>query len=586
MDAQNKIMSAAPLFVPHSHLTTESNKTGSWRFLKPCYDEKTSPCSAACPAGEDIGRIEMLATQGLFKEAWETILQENPFPAICGRVCYHPCEKACNRGELDEAVAVHTLERFLADTAARYHFTPDVERLPANGRKAAVAGSGPAGLAAAYFLSRLGYTCDVFEAASEPGGVLRWGIPAYRLPADILRGEIEGIRSAGVAIRCENPISRQFLEEAGSRSRYDAVFLGCGHWRGFRLGIEGEDLDGVMDGLQFLRKIRSDEEPPVLHGAAAVIGGGNTAIDAARSAIRLGASPLLIYRRTRRDIPAFEEEVRMALEEGVELRELVAPVRIVRVGNEYELTLQRMQVVGTGADGRSHVEPMPSELETLRVAHVFKAIGHGALEGWFDPPADLDGVMMLSQSALVHTEGKIPILYGGDLTTGIKSVVDAVASGKEAAMALDVFLKEGPDAVRPILDSCAVGAGPSLSMEIYMRGERCKRNRRVVTFGEINADHFQFASRIVQPRLLREERVRSFSEIDLRISASLAMREAERCFNCGLCNQCDNCQVFCPDLAVVRDASPRGRRIDYDYCKGCGVCIVECPRNAMSFEKD
>ncbi|MDO9529143.1 MAG: NAD(P)-binding protein [Syntrophales bacterium] len=186
MTEKKEIIEAIPLLVPHSYLTTESNKTGSWRFLKPRYEEKTSPCSTACPAGEDIGQIEMLTARGLFKEAWETILRENPFPGVCGRVCYHPCEKICNREEFDKAIAIHSIERFLADTAIRNDLKPLLERNPARKQKIAVIGAGPSGLAAAYFLTLLGYTCDVFEAMPEPGGILRWGIPPYRLPLSVL----------------------------------------------------------------------------------------------------------------------------------------------------------------------------------------------------------------------------------------------------------------------------------------------------------------------------------------------------------------------------------------------------------------
>jgi Pyruvate/2-oxoacid:ferredoxin oxidoreductase delta subunit len=177
-------------------------------------------------------------------------------------------------------------------------------------------------------------------------------------------------------------------------------------------------------------------------------------------------------------------------------------------------------------------------------------------------------------------------MYGGDVTNDIKSVVHAVASGKQAAMALDTLLREGSDAILPKLTSCAVGSGPSLSMEIYMGGERRLRSPHVVAYKEINTDYFRYSARMSQPRLIREERIRSFAEIDLRVSGNIAMRETERCFNCGLCNQCDNCHLFCPDMSVVHDQSAQGRHINYDYCKGCGLCVVECPRNAMTLEEE
>jgi Pyruvate/2-oxoacid:ferredoxin oxidoreductase delta subunit len=240
-----------------------------------------------------------------------------------------------------------------------------------------------------------------------------------------------------------------------------------------------------------------------------------------------------------------------------------------------------------GEDGsRARVEPDGDRTLEVDVDRLFKATGAEAAEGWYNPPGKAPPVLTLSHCALSARDGQAVTIWGGDLTNDIKSVVHAVASGKQAAMALDTLLREGPDAVLPKLAASAVGGGPSLSMEIYMGGERRLRNPHVVTFGEINKDYFRYSPRLTQPRLVREERVRSFAEIDLRVSGNIAMREAERCFNCGLCNQCDNCHLFCPDLSVLHDQSAQGRHINYDYCKGCGLCVVECPRNAMTLEEE
>lgn len=572
-----------PLIIPCSHLTTEGNQTGSWRFLRPHYEEKTSPCSVACPAGEDISRIEMLTAQGLFKEAWETILMENPFPGVCGRVCYHPCEQSCNRGEFDEPVAIHTMERFLADTASRYELKPALEKLPARNKRIAVVGSGPSGLAAAFFLARLGYEVDVFEAQSEPGGVLRWAIPLYRLPLSTLNQEIAQIRELGVRIHCGKPISRQFLRE--QQTDYDAIFLGCGHSRGIPLKISEENMGGVEDGLHFLQRIRRGEIFS-LQGSAAIIGGGNTAIDTARSAARLGAKVVLIYRRRRQDMPAFPDEIEMALAEGVELWELQTPVKISSQNGDLNITLQQMQVTSEDKQGRARIKPAPTKKKEILVQHLFTAIGASTAEPWYDPPKKGTDILQLSNSTLVYQSGRPVLVYGGDLVADTKSVVHAVASGKQAALALDTLFGEGLDAISSKLQTCLVGKGPSISMEIFLGGVRSQRNRRMVHYEDLNSDYFQFAQVISQPRLLREERIQSFAEINLKVGASLAIREAERCFNCGLCNQCDNCQLFCPDVAVIRDNNLRGRHINYDYCKGCGVCVVECPRNAMTLEEE
>jgi NADPH-dependent glutamate synthase beta subunit-like oxidoreductase len=579
----NEIANAIPLLVPHSSQSTESNKTGSWRFLRPLYDEKTSPCSAACPAGEDIARIEMLTAQGLFKEAWETILSENPFPSVCGRICYHPCEGMCSRREFDEAVAVHTIERFLAETASRYALKPALPRLTAKKQKIAVSGAGPSGLAAAYFLVRLGYACDVFEAMPEPGGVLRWGIPLYRLPPPALRNDIAQIESQGIHIRTGQKIGKEFLQDAGST--YDAVFMGCGHSRTIEIGIPGEDVNLVEDGLTFLKRIRQGETIS-LSGLAAVIGGGNTAIDVARSIVRLGGKALILYRRRRRDMPAFETELQLALEEGVELRELVAPVKIAAENGQCVVTLKEMKISGEDSRGRADVLPQEGKNHEVRVARVFKATGAEPSETWFNPSEKSGISLALTNTLLVCPERRPALVFGGDLINETKSVVHAVASGKQAAIALDILFQEGIDAIVPKLKSCTVGQGPSLSMEAYMGGDRRLRNPHIIGYEEINTDYFQFQPRITQPRLLREERLRSFEEIDLKISTNLAIREADRCFNCGICNQCDNCYMFCPDIAVIREKGCQERRINYDYCKGCGLCVVECPRNAMTLKEE
>jgi NADPH-dependent glutamate synthase beta subunit-like oxidoreductase len=571
-----------PLFMPRTHLSTLGNKTGSWRFARPRYDEKTSPCSAACPAGEDIARIEMLATQGLFKEAWETILLENPFPSVCGRVCFHPCEDLCNRREFDAAVAIHSLERFLADTAIRYGIKPDLEKKPSRKQKIAVVGAGPAGLSAAWFLTLLGYPCRVFEASAEAGGILRWGIPAYRLPLTALRHDIHQIEAQGVSILTESPVTAEVLETL--KKDFDAVFMGCGHGRGMAMHVPGEHLTGVGEGLDFLRQIR-EGQAPACQGVSAVIGGGNTAVDVARSIVRLGGKALLLYRRRRRDMPAFDPEVEMALEEGVELQELLAPVTVAKEGEKILLTLQEMMIAGE-ENSRGRIVPDHGKIRRIPVDRVFKAIGAQALEVWHEPDPAYQEMLRLSHTVLESRGTGAVMVFGGDLTNATKSVVHAIASGKQAAMALDALFQEGIGGVVPKLEACQVGDGRSLSMEVYLGGQRRLRNRHVVRYGEINTDHFQFSPRITQPRLLREERARSFEEIDLKISAQLAMKEAERCFNCGLCNQCDNCYIYCPDTSVILEGDHQGRHIDYDYCKGCGLCVVECPRNAMSLGEE
>ncbi|MDI9569480.1 MAG: FAD-dependent oxidoreductase [Pseudomonadota bacterium] len=573
------------LYMPRTFATTESNKTGAWRFLRPRYEEKTSPCGAACPAGEDIARIEMLITQGAFKEAWETILMENPLPGVCGRVCYHPCEGRCNRREFDAAVAIHSLERFLADAAARNETKPALPRQPAAGRRIAIIGAGPAGLSAAWFLNILGYETDIFEAMPAAGGMTRWGIPAYRLPEAALSAEIARIEAQGVRIHTGETVTAARFEEM--RKSYDALFLGCGHWRGLSLDIPGATGVGVEEGLSFLRDIRGGVRRDI-PGVSAVIGGGNTAIDVARTIIRRGGRAIIVYRRRREDMPAFAEETRSAQEEGVELRELLAPVRIDAAAGGCVLTLQPMTVVGQDQDGRGKIVPAAAAPVRIAAQRVFTAAGAGTAAPWHEPPASgaSGAVLALSHCVLLQDDRGAPVVYGGDLAARDKNVTQAIASGKQAALALDVLFRHGVGSVRERLASCVVGHGPALSLEIYLGGPRRERNAHIVTYEEINADYFQYEPRLVQPRLLIEERHSSFDEIELKISAHTAMREAGRCFHCGICNNCDNCYLFCPDVAILRARDMTDRHIDYDYCKGCGLCVVECPRNAMTLEEE
>jgi NADPH-dependent glutamate synthase beta subunit-like oxidoreductase/Pyruvate/2-oxoacid:ferredoxin oxidoreductase delta subunit len=573
------------LYMPRSCFSTESNKTGSWRFLRPRYEEKTSPCSASCPVGEDIARIQMLTAQGLFKEAWEVILLENPLPGVCGRVCFHPCETVCNRIEFDSGIAIHTIERFLADTAARYDLKPVMESAPPRKEKIAIVGAGPAGLSAAWFLNQLGYSCDVFEASEEPGGILRWGIPQYRLPLTVLKSEIARIVKAGAASTIINTgvkAGADFLKNA--KGKYDAVFVGAGYGRSTDLKIPGEDLAGVEDGLKFLAEIRRGGTP-ACDGISVVIGGGNTAIDVSRSIRRLGGEAVILYRRRRQDMPAFGAEIDMALEEGVQIRELLAPAGVRSAGKELEITMRHMKVAGVDGN-RARVEPDGARTLKLRARRIFKATGAEPAEEWVNPPEKGRSVLALHNCVLVKDQRGPAVVFGGDLANETKSVTHAIASGKAAAMALDTMFRDGFKAVRPRLRECEVGDGHALSMEIYLGGPRKSRSRHIVGHGEINTDYFRFAPALSQPRLTRCERVSTFDEVDHKIAANLAMRESERCFNCGICNGCDNCYLFCPDMSVVRDGDIVARHINYDYCKGCGLCVVECPRNAMVLEEE
>ncbi len=579
MTTEQNFAEKIPLFISRSNISTELNKTGSWRFVRPKYHEKTAPCSAACPAGEDIARIEMLSSQGRYREALEIILLENPFPAICGRVCFHTCETACNRSGFDEPIAIHGMERFIGDTAVRDNLTFSLERLPDNGKKICIVGAGPSGLAAAYFLIRLGYSCDVFEAETEPGGILRWGIPRYRLPDAVVNAEVQRIKNLGVKILCNTRATQNFLDEA--KDRYHAFFIGCGHGQSLKMNIPGENM--ALDGLDFLNRMRKEKTESLNNGTAAVIGGGNTAIDVARSLVRLGVKATLVYRRRKQDMPAFEYEVETAVKEGVKIMELFSPSSIAQDGGEYILTLQPMKRSGMETDtGRARVVPDGETTQELRVQRIFTAIGAEPSESWQLPSEENAETVYLSHCAFMANNP--PFLFGGDLTNPTKSVADAIASGKQSAMALDTFFKKGLNAITNRLNSCLVGNGPALSMERYLDGKRSNRNPDMVSYEDINIDYFSPAPRIKAESLSLNKQMNPFDEIETTFTIRQVMEETRRCFNCGICNACDNCRIFCPEIAV--DLQDGQRRINLDYCKGCGICVVECPRNAMALEEE
>jgi NADPH-dependent glutamate synthase beta subunit-like oxidoreductase len=566
------------LFISRSHILTDVNKTGSWRFVRPVYREKTAPCSTACPAGEDIARIEMYFNQERYQDALKTILLENPFPSICGRVCFHPCERVCNRADLDEPVAIHAMERFIGDAAIKDDLDSGLKTYPANGKIVCIIGAGPAGLAAGYFLSRLGYSCDIYEARPEPGGILRWGIPRYRLPEDVLAREIERIKTYGIKIACNTPITQDFIEDA--KKRYHAFFIGCGHGRSLKMNFPGEDM--TVDGLEYLSRLRKGETLPS-NRTAAVIGGGNTAIDVARSLVRQGTTTTMVYRRRKQDMPAFEEEVKMAVDEGIAIMELFSPVKIENDAGEFILSLQRMKTDGMKTDrGRARVVPTGEPVQHFRVRKIFSAIGAEPLDPWLSLSQKSDEIVHLSHCALTSSDP--PFLFGGDLTNTAKSVPDAVASGKQAAIAIDIFFNQGRNAVTELLNSYRVGNGPGLSMLRYMDEKQPERSLDVVSIDNINLDYFSRAPRVEIKTLGIKERAHSFDEIKTTLTVDQALYESRRCFNCGICNACDNCRIFCPEIAVIHNGGER--QIDLEYCKGCGICVVECPRSAMDFQEE
>jgi NADPH-dependent glutamate synthase beta subunit-like oxidoreductase/ferredoxin len=570
-----RLENSVSLFIPKPNASSRLNKTGSWRFARPVFQNRTAPCSAFCPAGNDIPKIELQVASGDIPGAFTTLMQETPFPSTCGRICFHPCEGACNRAFQDSPVAIRSLERFVGDTALELGLETGLKPLASNTRKVAILGAGPAGLSAAYFLTFLGFTCEIFEQSPEPGGVLRWGIPSYRLPKEILKQEIQRILSMGITLHTNHTLAPKFIKE--TQGSYEGIFISPGLSQPRPLGIAGEDL--IRDGIQFLKKVQTGS-PVVPAGKIAVIGGDNTAINVARSLLRLGGCPVIIYRRRRQDMPAFTHEIDAAENEGIEIMELTAPVTIEQEGDAFRLTLQKMLSLASDKGERPEVKPDKVRPWGRTFSAVYSGIGAQVNGEW----SSRKNVREMKLSHLTLSFRDPLLLFGGDPVNQNQSVADAIASGKQAAIALHTYMEGGRGAIEETLETCRTGNRNNLSMEIYLLGARSRRSRRVVGPEEINRDSFETALRQMPETAPLNNAVSSFSEIEKTFTGEDAVAEAARCYQCGYCNECDNCGTFCPEVSIFR--AKEVRNIDLDDCKECGICAVECPRGAITMEED
>jgi 2-oxoacid:acceptor oxidoreductase delta subunit (pyruvate/2-ketoisovalerate family) len=538
-----------PLPISKGHM--DWNKTGAWRYVDPIHIDKLSPCNNACPAGEDIQKYIQLITQKKYAEAYETIREVNPLPATTGRVCYHPCEANCNRREFDEEISIHYLERFLGDYGLEHVRTKRARRDKEKG-EIAIIGSGPAGLTAAWHLTNMGYKVTVFEALDKAGGMLRVGIPEYRLPRKVLDSEIAAIEKRGVTIKTGIRVGEDL--PFGKLDKYRAVFLAVGAHKSKPMRVPGEDLPGVEPGLKFLAEVNAGKRKRI-SGKVAIIGGGNTAIDVARCVLRVGGKPVIYYRRTYHEMPAIREEISEAEHESIEINFLTAPLEITKYGRKLKLKLQKMKLGRKDESGRRRPVPIKGASETVVVTKVLTAIGEDPDLSFLPEAVQHERWGIDTQGT--HQTSSDEVFAGGDCAEDRRAVSDAIGAGRLGAQAIDK----------------------------YLRGEKVflQSVDRVVThFSDLNLSYFSKAPGPARGKLADKKRMKSFAEVNVGLSEEQAVNEAARCFSCGVCNACDNCWVFCPDIAISRKDGKYV--VNYDYCKGCGICVNECPRDAIQLE--
>jgi NADPH-dependent glutamate synthase beta subunit-like oxidoreductase len=520
-----------------------ANRTGTWRTSRPVYLDRLPPCNHACPAGENIQGWLFHAESGDYEQAWRVLTEDNPLPAAMGRVCYHPCETACNRGQLDQPVGINSVERFLGDEAIRRGWT-FAKPARESGKHVLVVGAGPSGLSAAYHLRRLGHRVTIYEAGPVAGGMMRFGIPQYRLPRDVLEAEVRRICDMGVALELDRKVDN--ILSAMKDGRFDSAFLAVGAHIGKRAYIPAGTAARILDAVSVLRSMEG-EEKPLLGRRVVVYGGGNTALDVARTAKRLGASEaIIVYRRTREKMPAHDFEVEEALQEGVMMKWLST---IKQVGDEGVITVEKMTLDATGF-------PQPTgEFETLEADSLVLALGQDVDLSLLNGVPGLeirDGVVEVGRNMMTGHAG---IFAGGDMVPSERTVTVAVGHGKKAARHIDAWLRGSDYVPQP--------------------------KHELATFDTLNTWYYSDAPKTVRPMLDVIRRQSTFDEVQGGLDEGNALYEARRCLSCGNCFECDNCYGVCPDNAVIKLGPGKRFEFNYDYCKGCGMCVAECPCGAI-----
>jgi len=516
--------------------------TGPARSKRPAYVDFFPPCNNACPAGENIQAWLSFAQAGDYFEAWKKLAEDNPLPAIHGRVCYHPCESSCNRGFVDSSVSIHSVERFLGDLAFERGWNfPIVEKT--TGKRVLVIGAGPSGLSAAYHLARFGHEVSIFEAGPLAGGMMNFGIPAYRLPRDILRAEINRIEDMGVDIRLNHKVTDVIAEKTDGD--FDAVFIAIGAHIGKKTDIPARDAGKILDAISFLKDVELGLKPQIGRRVA-IYGGGNTAMDAARTAKRLGAEEaLIIYRRDREHMPAHDFEADEALSEGIKIHWL----RSIKNLDSTSLTIEKMDI----KDGR----PVPTGIfETLEADSVILALGQTTETKFLHAVEGVqfaeDGTVIVDQQMMTGHSG---IFAGGDMVPSERTVTIATGHGKKAAKNINAWL---------------IG-------QTYQKAP----NNPLVSVDRLHIWYRTNAEVKHQSHIRPEIAVTGFDEIVAGLTEAEARYESQRCYSCGNCFECDGCFGACPEHAIIKLGPGKRYKFNFNLCTGCGVCYEQCPCHAI-----
>lgn len=533
-------MSEKPFAITLDAKTSLENKTGSWRNEKPVYVDRIPPCNVTCPAGNNVQAWLAKVQECDIKAAWNILIENNPLPSVIGRVCYHPCELTCNRSQYDSSVNICLIEKYIGDTAIKEGWKFSFTRHPLC-KTVLIIGSGPAGLTAAYFLKRFGYSVTICEKMPKLGGMLRYGIPQYRLSRKTLDYEIQRIIDTGITVRTNCSL----LDVIPEFKNFDAIFIASGSHVAVKTNItpcEGN----VMDAVDVLRKVELEGPNSVNFGKHVVVyGGGNTAIDVARTAIRCGCDSVkIVYRRSINLMPAHRTEIDEAIAEGVELvcLKCIESVQGNKVVTQ-DMYIDEGSLTATGRFGELYADSV--------ILAVGQSIDSEQLTKIPGITVSDKGVIDVNDQMMTAVEG---IFAGGDVIGGKKTVTTAIGHGKKAAKCIDAFL----------------------------RGEKYtkKEMHEVATIKKLNLNYYQHTERIERTLCTSK----SFDECGLRLHEYQAVTEAQRCMSCGNCMSCDNCLALCPDNAVKRNEL--GLYIDYDYCKGCGICARECPCGSIKMESE